>query len=279
MSDLTSFDPRHGLLQYRRDVTSQWGEDGIIAEIFRRMGTQSRLCIEFGAWDGKHLSNTWDLWHNHGWNAVLIEGDPEKYAVLVGNVQGFPQVTPCRAFVGTQGENSLDSILRRLGVETPPDLLSIDIDGDDYRVFASVERFLPRVLAIEYNPTVPPELELIGAPGTRFGASARAINRLAERKGYRLAACTATNLLFVQMDAFAALGCPAPALADIMPRDHLTYVITDYDGTPYLTRQPTYAESLSSLELGRTAVRLLGGKPRPPAPPGGSLVPVEIYKA
>lgn len=268
------------LSQYRRDVTSQWGEDGIIAEILRRIGTSCGICVEFGAWDGKHLSNTWDLWHNRGWNAILIEGDPAKFADLAASVSDNFLVTPYCAYVEAAGENSLDAILDRIGLTATLDLLSIDIDGDDGRVFGSMQRHLPRVLVIEYNPTIPPELDLVGVAGTRFGASASSLVTLASSKGYRLVACTITNLFFVRDEEFAALGIVEPTLAEIMPRDHITYVVTAYDGTPYLTRIPTYAPPLPAFDLGAVGAALLRrGAPATPAPDGCSLVPVKIFAA
>src|SRR3982750_1263071 len=76
------------LLPYASNVTSQTGEDGILAEIFSRIGIQSRWCVEFGAWDGKHLSNPYDLISNKNWSGVLIEGSSEKYAELTKNYSG-----------------------------------------------------------------------------------------------------------------------------------------------------------------------------------------------
>jgi len=61
-----------------RNVTSQYGEDGIIARIFELIGTRNKWCVEFGASDGQYLSNTWDLINNHGWSAVLAEGNEER---------------------------------------------------------------------------------------------------------------------------------------------------------------------------------------------------------
>jgi hypothetical protein len=49
------------LLKYGTNVTSQSGEDGILREVFARIGLKSRWCVEFGAWDGKKFSNTFDL--------------------------------------------------------------------------------------------------------------------------------------------------------------------------------------------------------------------------
>ena len=66
-------------LQYSNNITSQFGEDGIIKEIFNRIGTKYKICVELGAWDGKHFSNTWNLWFNNEWHAILIEADKNKF--------------------------------------------------------------------------------------------------------------------------------------------------------------------------------------------------------
>ena len=49
-------------VSYKKNIFSQNGEDGIIEEIFKRLNDVSdKKCCEFGAWDGKHLSNTCNL--------------------------------------------------------------------------------------------------------------------------------------------------------------------------------------------------------------------------
>ena len=60
------------LSDFAHDLHSQAGEDGILQAIFDRSGVRSRVCIEFGAWDGLHLSNTAQFWRN-GWPGILIE--------------------------------------------------------------------------------------------------------------------------------------------------------------------------------------------------------------
>ena len=58
---------------FASNVTSQYGEDGMIAKIFEFIGVKNRWCVEFGAWDGKYLSNTWDLINNKGWSRFLLK--------------------------------------------------------------------------------------------------------------------------------------------------------------------------------------------------------------
>ena len=247
-----------GLSGYEKNITSQFGEDGVIEEILNRIGIGNAFCVEFGAWDGKHFSNTWQLWHDKGWSAVLIEGDPEKAAQLEKALASFPNVTPHCAYVGSAGENTLDAILEKVGAPQVIDVLSVDIDGDDYHVFNAVNSFSPRVVLIEFNPTIPPHIELVPAPGNYFGSSALSIYKLAKAKNYSLAACTTANLIFVRNADFNKLGFDEPTLESIMPTHDLTYVITSFNGTSYLSRTPTFKE-LKKQSLWRS-LRALGRK-------------------
>jgi len=116
--------------------------------------------------------------------------------------------------------------------------MSINIDGDDYPVFQTLHSFSPRVVLIEYNPTISPHIELVAPPGNYFGASALGICNLAKEKGYSLAVCTVTNLIFVRNVDFDKFGITVPKLMSVMPMNHLTYVFTSYDGTASLSREP-----------------------------------------
>jgi methyltransferase FkbM-like protein len=260
---------RDNPINFRKTVTSQWGDDGIIEEIFNRLGAENKFCVEFGAWDGKYLSNVWDLWHNKGWSAILIEGEEERAKALQQSVQNFETVKTYNAFVSPQGENSLDQILAKLKAPTNLDLLSVDIDGDDYYVFESLAKFTPRVVVIEYNPTIPPEIDLIQAQGEHFGASALALVNLARKKGYRLVCCTESNCFFVLYSEYPKLKILEPPLHEVLPRDHLTYVITSFDGCAFLSRQPTYLSPVENVPESPTLGDFIRRRPRarPSAPP------------
>lgn len=233
------------LEQHAHNVVSQNGEDGIVAEIFRRIQPRSRLCVEFGAWDGKYLSNTWALWHEGGWSAVLIEGDQERYQHLQQSIRSCTTVKAIHAYVEVTGPCALDNLLASEGVAPDGvDLLSIDIDGDDYHIWASLRTYRPRVVIIEYNPTIPPELDLVQRQGEYFGSSAAALTRLAGEKGYCLATCTATNCIYVQRDDFPALNVPEFNLTMDFDRSRLCMVINAYDGRTYLSSNPLYSRPL-----------------------------------
>ena len=59
-----------------RIIYSQAGEDGIIAEIFRRIGTTTKDFVEFGSGNGRE-NNTVSLLTTQGWKGLWIEGDNE----------------------------------------------------------------------------------------------------------------------------------------------------------------------------------------------------------
>lgn len=232
------------LLDYGFNKYSQFGEDGIIQRIFQLIGTTSQICVEFGAWDGFHFANTANLWTN-GWQGVLIEADASKYLQLVENVSGY-NCQCIQAFVVPNGTNSIENILQREGIAGQIDLMSIDIDGDDYYIFESLHALLPRVVVCEYNPTIPAEIELIPAQGNYFGCSAAALVNLAGKKGYMLVAMTESNCFFVLADDFPKFKDYQTSIEELKFAKHLTYLITGYDGSYIASQEPTYGCSRPS---------------------------------
>jgi len=187
------------LAEYVYNNYSQFGEDGVVEKIFEVIGTQSKIAVEFGAWDGIFLSNTAHLWTNDlSWKAILIEGDSKRFVQLVDTASRFNYQAIC-AWVGITKEDRLETILEKHGMNEPIDLLSIDVDGNDYHIFESLEVIRPRVIICEYNPTIPIHYDLFTPyeAESKFGASVAALVRIAKKKGYVLIALTTTNAFFV----------------------------------------------------------------------------------
>jgi hypothetical protein len=192
------------------NVTSQFGEDGILAEVFRVIELDGeKWCVEFGAWDGKKFSNTFDLVQNKGWNGVLIEGSSEKFKDLQKTYGETPKAICLNRIVGFDaGPNSLDSILASTKIPITFDLLSIDIDGNDYHVWESLTTYAPKVVIIEYNPNIPNDVIFAQVKDLELnhGCSLRAFIELGKAKGYELVCATRANGIFVQKQFFAAFG-------------------------------------------------------------------------
>jgi len=222
------------LVDFSFNKYSQFGEDGIIEKIFEIIGTKSKTCVEFGAWDGFHLSNTANLW-TRSWKGVLIEGKKKRFERLKKNTAEYGCLC-IHAFVEISGDNSLDSLLKKRGVSNQIDLLSIDIDGNDYYIFESLNEITPRVVICEYNPTIPAELDLLAEKDNYFGCSVTALKKMAEKKGYVLISITQTNCIFV-LEEYAQYFSEFDIRIESMKNDeYVNYFITSYSGEYVLSK-------------------------------------------
>ncbi|MBT2298870.1 hypothetical protein J7E70_00185 [Variovorax paradoxus] len=220
--------------QHASDVTSQFGEDGIISKILDLIGRTNCWCVEFGAWDGKYLSNTWNLINNEGWCGVLIEGAYDRYAALNDSYRlRAGQVFVQHGYVGWQSNDDLDSYLSSTPIPNDLDVLSIDIDGNDWHVWSALKNYRPRLVVIEFDPTASNELYFVQDADASLnqGASLRAMVELAQGKGYELAATTYTNAFFVLTEEFPKLNIADNSI-DAIHESHIEIQICQgYDGT------------------------------------------------
>jgi hypothetical protein len=226
------------LLQFARDTHSQAGEDGVIAKVLEMLPATDRWCVEFGAWDGMFLSNTRNLIENAGYASVQIEGSARKAAELKKNYAQNPKVIALNAFVGMTATDGLDAILAQHPVPLDFDLLSIDVDGNDFHIWKAIERYRPKVVCIEFNPTIPTEVSFVqrADPDVSQGASLRALVELGRAKDYELVSVLPFNALFVDAKYFSRFG-----IADNSPQalrkdlSQVTYIFSGYDGTVLMT--------------------------------------------
>ena len=197
------------LKTFERSVHSQGGEDGVLERIFECVKTTNRYFVEFGAKDGLELSNTANLRLHEGWQGLLMEGEGP---VADGVVQEF-----------ITAEN-INELFARHGVPKDFDLLSIDIDGNDYWVWRALSDFRPRVVIVEYNiyfqlddpRTIPYEPGRIWDATGYHGASLAALRKLGVEKGYSLVHTDSwmPNAIFVSSDLLPAEFRDIP-IADI----------------------------------------------------------------
>lgn len=225
----------------------------MIEKLLEDIGLKSSTCLEFGAWDGKHLSNTWTLWAERGWDAVLIEADRHRFELLKKCTENKPNVMCLCAQVGTDPESSLDQILAQSQHNMDVGVLSIDIDGDDYIIWESTA-LKAAIVVIEYNASFPPEITYVAKPGTHSGSSAAAFIALAERKGYDFVDLTKTNLLFIRSDLTERLTVERLALIDAFDRDLLPVVYSDIYGIHRLLRPAQWGFSGFRAEIGLSAI-------------------------
>jgi len=190
---------------YRNNIYSQNGEDGVLVEVLHRLKLVTGQFVEFGAWDGKYLSNTYALLCT-GWTGVYIEADQERYKDLVITKQNFSsQLEIFNCFVGFKGENTLDKILAKSKIAKEFEVLSIDIDSYDWQVWEALTNYRPIVVIIEIESSIPPGILQVHQPPHAVGSSFSSTLKLAENKQYSLI-CHTGNMIFVRNDFLTQMG-------------------------------------------------------------------------
>lgn len=187
------------LRNHESKIFSQNGEDGILITIFKYIKPKSRYFVEFGVQDGTEC-NTRYFREKLAWTGLTMDGKYENSNIGL------------RKHFVTR-ENILD-LFSNYEVPKEFDLLSIDIDGNDWHLWnAILKEYSPRVVVIEYNPNfIPPDDRTIiydedffwgKVPhGAYHGASAQALFNLARFYNYSLVYIEkiGVNMFFVRDD-------------------------------------------------------------------------------
>lgn len=198
------------LTTFAKNIYSQNGEDGIIEELLKRLNIQKGWACEFGAWDGKHLSNTFNLVANFNWNCVMIESDKEKFLDLQKTANDYSNIHPLNETVHyKEGHGELlDDILDLTDISDNFHLLSIDVDSCDYHIWKSLKRYKPKIVIIECSGLKEYIIQREGAIHKRDkdgSTSLLPLKELGEQKGYKLL-CNVGNLIFLRNDSYELLS-------------------------------------------------------------------------
>jgi hypothetical protein len=181
---------------YEKTLYSQNGEDGVLAKIFQVIEPHSKFCVEFGGFDGVTGSNTY-LLRLQGWQCVQFDRAYE-----------IPKYNLHKEFITAE---TINQIFEKHSVPHDLDLLSIDIDYNDFYIWQAIDpKYRPAVVVIEYNATHLPDEDkvvkyrpyYVGDDTNYYGASILSLYRLGRSKGYSLvyAEANGVNLFFVRDD-------------------------------------------------------------------------------
>ena len=206
-------------LQFRHNVHSANGEDGIIKKLFSDLNITEGIVCEFGAANGLDDSNTAALWKEN-YQAVLIESDSTRFNELQKNISEH-DVESIHTVIGgarkkdMEGledndswteerekedmQNTIDDILEKSKFNITSDnfsLMSIDIDSYDYYVFKSIEKYFPKVLIFEVSSGYAFDEYFLSESK---GCSIKVAYELGIEKGYKMI-CHCGNVIFVRND-------------------------------------------------------------------------------
>ncbi len=213
-------DPVAELHAAEHSVWSQQGEDGLLEALLERTGGPARTFVEIGASDG--IENCTRALAERGGRGFWFEADTAR-------VQRASEVTSDLAVQvhrATVTAENVVALLTESGVPSEPDVLVLDIDGNDFWVLRSILReFAPRVLVAEYNATFPPgefwtrrrRAYTQWDDTYRHGASLDALDWVCRHAGYRLVACLShgVNAFFVRDDLADEVGLRPHPIASL----------------------------------------------------------------
>ena len=251
---------------HEKKIYSQNGEDGIIEYIFSKIGTTNKFSVEFGVGDGFE-SNTVNLLEKKGWKGLMMDyGSDQNIQLssvvkkawsnrklgLITNVKKdisfFKKIinrkNRAQSFqLDIKNERvtseNIQQLFKKYNVPKSFDLLSIDIDFNDYWVWKSIVDYIPRVIIIEYNSSIPHteskvvpyDSEAIWDGTNYFGASILALKNLGVVKGYTLVGCDSNGV--------NAFFCKSDLLKN--------FQIQNIDN---LYRSPQYGEIINDVHIG-----------------------------
>jgi hypothetical protein len=197
-------------------VFSQFGEDGIIQFLISNIVIPNKTFVEFGV-ENYIESNTRFLLINNNWSGMVIDGSQSNIESIKNDtVYWKNDLTALSAFITKDNINSL--IASRFSGDVG--LLSIDIDGNDYWIWDSINVINPRIIICEYNSlfgnkhaiSVPYRADFLRQKAhfsyLFYGASLGALCMLAEKRGYVFIGCNSAgnNAFFVRKDVIGNIS-------------------------------------------------------------------------
>lgn len=192
-------------------VSSQWGEDGILRFLTTHLEIANRTFVEFGVESFVEANCRW-LLTAHNWSGLVIDGSDEHVASIRRDpIYWRHNLKAVCSFVTAE---NIDALITENGLTGDIGVLSVDVDGVDYWIWKAITSVSPAIVVAEYNSlfgpdravTVPYDPAFQRAKAhhscSYYGASLGALAHLAQKKGYALVASNSAgnNAFFVRRD-------------------------------------------------------------------------------
>lgn len=134
---------------------SQNCEDGIIDYLTGRINNPNRYFVEIGSSDGIENNTAW-LSIAKKYCGIIIEGDKKKSILSKEIMEGLNLGVECINMFVTK--DNIGDLVNQL-LFPNPDVLSLDVDGNDYYIAkAIIEKGVrPKIFVVEYNSVYGPD--------------------------------------------------------------------------------------------------------------------------
>lgn len=218
---------------HQKRILSQFGQDGVLEKIFDIIGTTNKYFVEFGSsGNDSGMGNTAYL-RRSGFDGLLMDGSVKPYGNDIHDKRYDVKIEFITA-------SNINQLFEKYDVPYEFDLLSIDIDGQDFHVWNSIQ-YSPRVVSIEMNYHIEPGFDKVMPLNDQYvwdgteisGASITALKKLGNKKGYALVATCMSDAIFVRNDLI--LGDNGPLFKNINNEYELVRLNTDiyYENLKY----------------------------------------------
>ena len=197
---------KYKLNRFGFKVYSQNDQDGIIEKLCEILNIKRGTFVEFGCGDGIENNTRYLLLKK--WKGLWIDSDSEKMRFIDDKLLKTNLYTLAKKITTDNINETMVRAIEKFNVANL-DLLSIDTDWNDYYLFKALE-IKPKIIVIEYNANIPSNLALtvprnddaVWDGTSYYGASLKALNNLAAKKGYTLVGCSiaGTDAFFIRND-------------------------------------------------------------------------------
>uniref|UniRef100_A0A6C0ESA2 Methyltransferase FkbM domain-containing protein n=1 Tax=viral metagenome TaxID=1070528 RepID=A0A6C0ESA2_9ZZZZ len=187
---------------FQTTVLSEWGQDGVLEKIFDIIGTTNKFFVEFGSSGNDSGKGNTAYLRRRGFDGLLMDGSERPYNIDILDKKHEVKIEFIKA-------SNINELFKKYNVPNEFDFLSIDIDGQDFHVWNSIDSmYIPRVVSIEMNYHIEPGIDKVMHvdenwiwPGSeQSGASVTALKKLGNKKGYSLVATCMSDAIFVRND-------------------------------------------------------------------------------
>ena len=191
-------------------VFSQFDEDGIIQFLISHVEIKNQTFIEFGV-EHYEESNTRFLLINDNWQGLVMDGSQENIGYIKND--RVSRKYDLQAYCEFITKENINELIRRSGFDSDLGLLSVDIDGNDYWVWETIDSVHPRIVVSEYNSvfgldpvSVPYQVDFFRTKAhysnLYYGCSLSALTHLAGKKGYVFVGSNlrGNNAFFIRKD-------------------------------------------------------------------------------
>lgn len=204
------------LSDYEFKVFSQWGDDGIIQYLINTLDIPNKTFIEFGV-ENYEEANTRFLLINNNWSGLIIDGSRTNIdEVKKSELYWKYDLKAVSEFITTENINNL---FLDNGFKDDIGILSVDIDGNDYWVWKTINSVSPVIVVAEYNSvfgstnpwSIPYQSDFVRGmahySNLYYGSSLQSLCDLAQEKGYSFVGCNiaGNNAYFVRQDKIGKL--------------------------------------------------------------------------